>query len=180
MIPDVRPPTTDPASAESAEMYAREGTDARKSANQPWRTTILSRRQGESGAWPCAISLADWLAPAARDFCVSVGYRVHPILIWRIAIAFWNAIQLTSQSEKSCQMAVPPNRALLVAEVPFSGRARVMVRKLPLFGEPGTRRRFSKQNYAARQKSLLRCGRHLERTLGVYRACVPRSGRPVR
>jgi hypothetical protein len=106
-------------------MDGREGTDARKSANQPWRTTILSRRQGESGAWPCAISLADWLAPAARDFCVSVGYRVHPILIWRIAIAFWNAIQLTSQSEKSCQMAVPPNRALLVAEVPFSGRARV-------------------------------------------------------
>ena len=56
-------------------MDGREGTDARKSANQPWRTTILSRRQGESGAWPCAISLADWLAPAARDFCVSVGYR---------------------------------------------------------------------------------------------------------
>jgi hypothetical protein len=163
-------------------MDGREGTDARKSANQPWRTTILSRRQGESGAWPCAISRADWLAPAARDFCVSVGYRVHPILIWRIAIAFWNSIQLTSQSEKSCQMAVPPNRALLVAEVPFSGRARVrvVVRKLPLFGEPGTRRRFSKQYYAARQKSLLRCGRHLERTLGVYRACVPRSGRPVR
>jgi hypothetical protein len=104
-------------------MDGREGTDAWKSANQPWRTTILSRRQGESGAWPCAISLADWLAPAARDFCVSVGYRVHPILIWRIAIAFWNSIQLTSQSEKSCQMAVPPNRALLVAEVPFSGRA---------------------------------------------------------
>jgi hypothetical protein len=57
------------------------------------------------------------------------------MLIWRIAIAFWNSIQLTSQSEKSCQMAVPPSRAL-VAEVPFSGRARVRVRggKLPLFG----------------------------------------------
>jgi hypothetical protein len=27
-------------------------------------------------------------------------------------IAFWNSIQLTNQSEKSCQMAVPPSRAL--------------------------------------------------------------------
>ena len=41
--------------------------------------------------------------------------------------------QLTSQSEKSCQMAVPPSRALLVAELPVSGRARVRVvgKKLP-------------------------------------------------
>ena len=44
--------------------------------------------------------------------------------------------------------------------LPVSGRARVrvMVRKLPLFGELGTRRRFSKQYYAARQKSLLDAG----------------------
>jgi hypothetical protein len=42
-------------------------------------------------------------------------------------IAFWNSIQLTSQSEKSCQMAVLPSRALLVAELPFSGRARTRV-----------------------------------------------------
>src|SRR5580692_1502882 len=33
-----------------------------------------------------------------------------------------------------------------------------MVRKLPLFGEPRTRRRFSKQYYTARQKSLLDAG----------------------
>ena len=57
-------------------------------------------------------------------------------------------------------MAVPPSRALLVAELPVSGRARTRVRvgKLPLFGEPRTRRRFSKQYYAARQKSLLDAG----------------------
>jgi hypothetical protein len=50
--------------------------------------------------------------------------------------------------------------ASLVAELPVSGRVRVrvMVRKLPLFGEPRTRRRFSKQYYAARQKSLLDAG----------------------
>jgi hypothetical protein len=55
---------------------------------------------------------------------------------------------------------VPPNRALLIAELPVSGRARVRVsgKKLPLFGEPRTRRRFSKQYYAARQKSLLDAG----------------------
>ena len=60
----------------------------------------------------------------------------------------------------SCQTAVPPSRALLVAELPVSGRARVRVsgEKLPLFGEPRTRRRFSKQYYAARQKSLLDAG----------------------
>jgi hypothetical protein len=76
-------------------------------------------------------------------------------------IAFWNSIQLTNQSEKSCQMAVPPSRALLVAELPVSGRAHARVmgyEKLPLFGEPRTRRRFSKQYYAARQKSLLDAG----------------------
>jgi hypothetical protein len=44
-------------------------------------------------------------------------------------IAFWNSIQLTSQSEKSCQMAVPPSRALLVAELPVSGRARARWRR---------------------------------------------------
>jgi hypothetical protein len=56
--------------------------------------------------------------------------------------------------------AVPPSRALLIAELPVSGRARVRVGvgKLPLFGEPRTRRRFSKQYYSARQKSLLDAG----------------------
>jgi hypothetical protein len=33
-----------------------------------------------------------------------------------------------------------------------------MGKKLPLFGEPRTRRRFSKQYHAARQKSLLDAG----------------------
>jgi hypothetical protein len=37
-------------------------------------------------------------------------------------------------------------------------RVRARVEKLPLFGEPRTRRRFSKQYYAARQKSLLDAG----------------------
>ena len=75
-------------------------------------------------------------------------------------IAFWNSIQLTSQCEKSCQMAVPPSRALLFAELPVSGRARVRVKvtKLPLFGEPRTRRRFSEKYHAVSEKSLLDAG----------------------
>jgi hypothetical protein len=50
-------------------------------------------------------------------------------------IAFWNSIQLTSESEKSCQMAVPPSRTLLFAGLPVSGRARVrvMMRKITAF-----------------------------------------------
>jgi hypothetical protein len=41
----------------------------------------------------------------------------------------------------------------------FRSRARALwVRKLPLFGEPRTRRRFSKQYYAVSEKSLLDAG----------------------
>ena len=57
-------------------------------------------------------------------------------------------------------VATAPSRALLVAELPVSGRARVrvMVRKLPLFGEPRTRRRFSEKYHAVSEKSLLDAG----------------------
>ena len=50
--------------------------------------------------------------------------------------AFRNSIQLTSQREMSCQMALPPSRALLIAKITgfrSRARARVMVRKLPLY-----------------------------------------------
>jgi hypothetical protein len=67
---------------------------------------------------------------------------------------------VTSVALDAAMPAVPPSRALLISEVPFSGRARVRARggKLPLFGEPRTRRRFSKQYYAACQKSLFDAG----------------------
>ena len=41
---------------------------------------------------------------------------------------------------------------------PVARACALVARKLPLFGEPRTRRRFSKQYYAARQKSLLDAG----------------------
>jgi hypothetical protein len=63
-------------------------------------------------------------------------YQVHPISIWvpstsNIDLAHRDRVlEFDSADEpkrKVCLMAVPPSRALLVAELPVSGRARVRV-----------------------------------------------------
>jgi hypothetical protein len=50
-------------------------------------------------------------------------------------IAFWNSIQLTSQSKKSCQMPCRPVARYWLPNYRFPvARVRVRVEKLPLFG----------------------------------------------
>ena len=64
----------------------------------------------------------------------------HPVAVWEQLIAAQSRVI-------GCRSTVFRSRACAQGW-----------EKLPLFGEPRTRRRFSKQYYAARQKSLLDAG----------------------